>query len=154
MLFRSSPTRAGDCGGNSGITFPSPKTVYWNLAGAQNWSATGWATSSGGAPAVNNFPLAQDTAVFDNTGSVTGTITINAAWNIGTFDASARTSAMSLSAGSTTPVVYGDWKFGTGVTALSAAGTIAFAKNGTSTITSNGVQFSCFVSKTNTRGKT
>jgi hypothetical protein len=145
----SSPTRAGNCGGNSGITFPSPKTVYWNLAGAQNWSATGWATSSGGAPAVNNFPLAQDTAVFDNTGSVTGTITINAAWNIGTFDASARTSAMSLSAGSTTPVVYGDWKFGTGVTALSSAGSIAFAKNGTSTITSNGVQFSCFVSTIN-----
>lgn len=145
----SSPTRAGNCGGNSGITFPSPKTVYWNLAGAQNWSATGWAASSGGAPAVNNFPMAQDTAVFDNTGSVTGTITINAAWNIGTFDASARTSAMSLSAGSTTSVVYGDWKFGTGVTALSSAGTIAFAKNGTSTITSNGVQFSCFVSTIN-----
>jgi hypothetical protein len=28
-----SPTRAGDCGGNSGVTFPAPKTVYWNLAG-------------------------------------------------------------------------------------------------------------------------
>jgi hypothetical protein len=26
-----SPTRAGDCGGNSGVTFPAPKTVYWNL---------------------------------------------------------------------------------------------------------------------------
>jgi hypothetical protein len=36
-----SPTRAGDCGGNSGVTFPAPKTVYWNLAGTQNWSATG-----------------------------------------------------------------------------------------------------------------
>jgi hypothetical protein len=28
-----SPTRAGDCGGNSGVTFPAPKTVYWNLLG-------------------------------------------------------------------------------------------------------------------------
>ena len=63
-----SPTRGGDCGGNTNITFPAAKTVYWNLAGAQNWSATGWATSSGGSPAVNNFPLAQDTAVFDKIG--------------------------------------------------------------------------------------
>jgi hypothetical protein len=64
-----SPTRAGDCGGNSGVTFPAPKTVYWNLAGTQFWSSTGWATSSGGTPALDNFPLAQDTAVFDDTGA-------------------------------------------------------------------------------------
>jgi hypothetical protein len=138
----SSPTRAGDCGGNSGITFPSPKTVYWNLAGTQNWSATAWAPSSGGTPDINNFPLAQDTAVFDNTGSA-GTVTIDQAWNIGTFDASARTSAMTLSTGSNTPFVYGDWKFGTGVTSSSTAGTITFAKRGTQTITSNGVTFGC-----------
>jgi len=139
----SSPTRAGDCGGNSGITFPAPKTVYWNLAGAQNWSATGWAPGSGGTPDINNFPLAQDTAVFDNTGAVTGTITINAAWNIGTFDASLRTSAMTLTTGSNAPFVYGDWKFGTGVTSSSTTGTITFATRGTETITSNGVTFGC-----------
>ena len=139
----TAPTRAGDCGGNNNITFPSPKTVYWNLAGAANWSDTGWATSSGGSPAVNNFPLAQDTAVFDNTGSVTGTITIEKFWNIGTFDASNRTSAMTLTTSTAAPVVYGDWKFGTGVTSSSATGVIVFAKNGTQTITSNGVQFGC-----------
>jgi hypothetical protein len=137
----STPTRAGDCGGNSGITFDAPKTVYWNLAGAQNWSATGWATSSAGSPAVNNFPLAQDTAVFDNAGSVTGTITINLNWNIGTFDASVRSSAMTLTTGTTNPVVYGDWKFGAGVTLSSTTGAITFSKNGTQTITSNAVQF-------------
>ncbi len=140
----SSPTRAGDCGGNSGITFPAPKTVYWNLAGAQNWSATAWAPGSGGVPDINNFPLAQDTAVFDEAvNSVTGTITINAAWNIGTFDASARTSAMTLTTSTNAPFVYGDWKFGTGVTSSSTAGTITFAKRGTQTITSNGVTFGC-----------
>jgi fibronectin-binding autotransporter adhesin len=138
----SSPTRAGDCGGNSGITFPGAKTVYWNLAGTQNWSATGWATSSGGAPATNNFPLAQDTAVFDNTGSA-GTVTIEQAWNIGTFDASARTSAMTLTIGASTTIVYGDWKFGTGVTSSSTTGIIRFGKRGTSTITSNGIAFGC-----------
>jgi hypothetical protein len=137
----SSPTRAGDCGGNSGITFPAAKTVYWNLAGTQNWSATGWAPGSGGTSDINQFPLAQDTAVFDNTGSVTGTITINQPWNIGTFDASLRTSAMTLTIGSNSPFVYGDWKFGTGVINSSAAGQINFGKRGTQTITSNGVQF-------------
>ena len=138
----SSPTRAGDCGGNTGITFPAPKTVYWNLAGSQNWSATGWATSSGGVPATNNFPLAQDTATFDNTGSA-GTVTIDAAWNIGTLSASARTSAMTLTTSTNTPTVYGNWLFGTGVTSSSTTGTITFAKRGTQTITSNGVTFGC-----------
>ena len=141
----SSPTRAGDCGGNSGITFPAGKTVYWNLAGAQNWSATAWAPGSGGTPDINNFPLAQDTAVFDDTGSVTGTITINAAWNIGTFDASLRTSAMTLSTSTNTPFVYGDWKFGIGVTSSATTGTITFAKRSTQTITSNGIAFGCAV---------
>jgi hypothetical protein len=134
-----SPTRAGDCGGNSGVTFPAAKTVYWNLAGTQNWSATGWAPSSGGSPALNEFPLAQDTAVFDEAGSA-GTITAQG-YNIGAVDMSARTSAMTLS-GSGTPTVYGDWDFGTGVTS-SNTGTITFAGRSTQTITSNGVAFGC-----------
>jgi hypothetical protein len=137
----TSPTRAGNCGNNSGITFPAPKTVYWNLAGSQNWSATAWATSSGGTPAVNNFPLAQDTVVFDN-GAVS-LVTINTDWNIGTFDASAQTNVMTLTTSANTPFVHGDWKFGTGITSTSTNGTITFAKNGTQTITSNGVQFGC-----------
>jgi hypothetical protein len=138
----SSPTRAGDCGGNSGITFPAPKTVYWNLAGAQNWSATAWAPGSGGVPDINNFPLAQDTAVFDEAaGSVTGTITINAAWNIGTFDASARTSAMALDKGSSEVPVYKNWISGTGLTFSSSSGALVFSGSGTQALTSNGVQF-------------
>jgi hypothetical protein len=143
----SSPTRAGDCGGNTGITFPAAKTVYWNLAGAQNWSATAWAPGSGGVPDINNFPLAQDTAVFDEAaGSVTGTITINAAWNIGTFDASLRTSAMTLTNGANQPFVYGNWTFGTGITYSNASGRITFGKRGTQTITSNGINFGSDVS--------
>jgi hypothetical protein len=135
-----SPTRAGDCGGNSGVTFPAPKTVYWNLAGTQSWSADGWATTSGGVPATNNFPLAQDTAVFDDTGSA-GTVTVNGAFNIGAVDMSARTSAMTLTTSGSTPTVYGNWSFGTGVTSNSASGNLTFAGRGTSTITSNGVVF-------------
>jgi hypothetical protein len=136
----SSPTRAGDCGGNSGITFPAAKTVYWNLAGSVNWTDTGWATSSGGSPAVNNFPLAQDTAVFDNAGAA-GIVTVSTTSNIGTFDASSRTSAMTLSFTSNTNFVYADWKFGTGVTSSSSNNAITFSGRGTQTITSNGVTF-------------
>jgi hypothetical protein len=133
-------TSLGNCAGNSGITFSAAKTVYWNLSGAQNWAATGWATSSGGAPAAANFPLAQDTATFDNTGSVTGTITINNSWNIGTIDMSTRTSAMTLSTSNQTPYMFGSWKNGTGTT-LSGTGIIYFLGRGTQQITSNGIAF-------------
>ena len=135
----TSPTRAGDCGGNTGITFPAPKTVYWNLGAISNWSATAWATSSGGTPALNNFPLAQDTAVFDNTGSAS-TVAIDAAWNIGTLNMSSRTSAMTL----TTTVgttIYGNWTNGTGVSITLGGFTLTFSGKSTQTITSNGVTF-------------
>jgi len=134
-----SGTRFGDAKGNSGITFSS-KTVYWNLSGAQSWSATGWATSSGGSPAAANFPLAQDTAVFDDTGSVTGTITVNTAWNIGTIDMSVRTSAMTLATGSSTPTIYGNWINGSGTT-LTGTGALTLAGRGSQTITSAGKSF-------------
>jgi hypothetical protein len=137
----ASGTRLGDCQGNTNITFPAAKTVYWNLAGAQNWSAVGWATSSGGTPAVNNFPLAQDTATFDNTGSVTGVITINAVWNIGTIDMSARTSAMTLAINSDA-IIYGSWKNGTGTTLSGSTGVLTFSgRSPTQQITSNSVLF-------------
>ena len=141
----ASPTRAGNCGGNSGITFPSAKTVYWNLAGTQNWYSTAWCTSTDGgttlsSPDVNNFPLVQDTAVINNVGSA-GTITIQV-YNLGTFDASSRTTAVTISINSGT-TVFGDWKFGTGVTSTVQSIILTFTKNGTQTITSNGVQFGC-----------
>jgi fibronectin-binding autotransporter adhesin len=131
-----SPTRAGDCGGNSGVTFPAPKTVYWNLSGTRNWDANGWATTSGGTPDAANFPLAQDTAVFDEAGSAS--IVVMKTFNIGTVDMGARTTSMQLQGAGLT--IYGDWSFGTGVSTGSSAG-ITFAGQGTTTITSNGVEF-------------
>ena len=134
-------TRLGNGGNNSGITFPAAKTVYWNLSGAQSWSATGWATSSGGSPAVNNFPLAQDTAVFDNTaGSVTGTITLNDDYLIGTLDMSGRTSAMTLATSTLSFDVIGNWINGTGVT-LTGTGAITFSGGTAQSITPAGITF-------------
>jgi hypothetical protein len=130
-------TSLGDCGGNSNITFPAAKTVYWNLAGAQNWQATGWATSSGGAPNSANFPLPQDTTVFDNTGSVTGTITTGA-FAIGTVNMSARTTAMTINPNS--GYVFGSWSNGTGTT-ISSGSTMNIIGARAQTLTPNGVTF-------------
>ncbi len=144
--YNAGSLRVGDCGGNSGITFPGTKTVYWNLGGTSaSWSSTGWSNTSGGTPNVIYFPLAQDTATFD-TGSVpTGNISIDANWNIGTFDASGRTGAMGLTNSGNSPVVYGNWRFGTGVSSVSTTGAITFSGRGTQTITSNGITFGCAV---------
>ena len=114
MLFRS---------GNTNITFDSPKTVYWNFTGTgvQKWSSTSWATSSGGTPGVNNFPLAQDTAVFDNAGTA-GTVEIDAGFSVGTVNMSSRTSTMDITCNPGNLYVFGDFIVGSGVS-LSPNGT-------------------------------
>jgi hypothetical protein len=141
----ASPTRAGDCGGNTGITFPAPKTVYWNLGGGiqRPWTSTAWATSSGGTPDINNFPLAQDTAVFDDAGAMptsSQSVAVSFAFNLGSLDASARTTTgfLLLSSG---PVIYNNFTFGTGITSGGSSPGVVFSGRGTQTITSNGVPF-------------
>lgn len=136
-----SGTRLGDCKGNSGITFGAGVTRYWNLAAGGNWSAVGWAATSGGSPAVNNFPLAQDTALFESTGLNSGaTITINAAYNIGTINMSARTSNTMTLAVSSSSTIYGNWINGIGTT-LSGTSTLTFAGRSSQTITNAGRTF-------------
>jgi hypothetical protein len=129
-------TRLGNLLGNSGITFSTPKTVYWNLSGVQVWGSNGWATSSGGSPNANNFPLAQDTAIFDNTGSA-GTVSLNTEWALPSIDFSTRTSAVTFATTALTPTLYGSLTLGSGVT-LSGTGTLNFANTTTKTITSAG----------------
>ena len=132
----SSPTRAGDCGNNSGIVFPAAKTVYWNLAGAgANFSSTGWALTNNGTPDINNFPLAQDTAAFTDSGSA-GTISFIGGFNIGTIDASARTTAATLNFNGTM-TFYGSFTLGSGIT-VSGTNTQTFSGTGTMLFTSAG----------------
>jgi len=130
-----SPTRGGDCGGNSGITFPAAKTVYWNLAGSVNWASTAWATTSNGTPAVNNFPLAQDTATFTNSGSA-GTVALGVVYNIPALDASTRTSAVTLNH-NVAVSRYGSYTLGSGVT-VSGTSTQTFSGRSTMVFTSAG----------------
>jgi hypothetical protein len=138
-----SGTRLGDCKGNSGITFGAGADKYWNRAGGGSWFSVGWALSSGGAVSNDNFPLAQDTCIFEATGLNSGDLVTldGVSYNIGTIDMSARTTnTMTLGTGTTTPSIYGNWINGTGVT-LSGTGAITFAGRGSQTITSAGITF-------------
>lgn len=137
-------TRLGNAKNVSNITTATPKTVYWNLAGTQNWSAVGWATTNNGAPASTNFPLPQDTAVFTEAGAA-GTVTIEAGWNIGTIQmadgVSNRTTAFTLTTGVIPFTIYGDVTLFSSLT-LSGTAAVTFAgQGGTQTITSAGISF-------------
>jgi hypothetical protein len=130
-------TRLGNCGGNSGITLDAAKTVY--RVGTGNWSATQWSLTSGGAVDVNNFPLAQDTAIFD-TGTTTGTHSIDASWNIGNLDMSALNVAVTLSSGSLA-TIYGNLTLDANVTFTGTSNSINFSGVSNQTITSAGITF-------------
>ena len=144
-------TGGGDCGGNTNITFPAAKTVYWNLTGSQQWYSVAWAATSGGSPALSNFPLAQDTAVFDNAGAAT-TVSFLNNWNIGTLNMSARTSAVTITTTSAVPIVYGSWLNGTGTT-LSGTGSLPFSGRGnTQLISGNGRTFTQAITVQNIGG--
>jgi hypothetical protein len=133
-----SGTRLGNGLGNTNITFPAAKTVYWNLVAGGNWYANAWATSSGGAPATANFPLAQDTAIIEDTGLTAGnTITIDVAWWIGTFNCT-RTNAWTL-AGAGGFALFKDFTI-TSVTTVTYSASLSFSGIGvTQTVTTNGV---------------
>lgn len=135
----TSITRAGNLGGNSGIGFPAAKTVYWNLAGTNGFAANGWATSSGGTPAVNNFPLAQDTAVVDNSSAGTGWTSYAATFTIGTLDMSARTSAFNINFAAGNVQFAGSFLCGSGNTfTTNSSDAIVFVGSGSATLQSSG----------------
>lgn len=108
----ASPTGAGDCGGNTNIVFPSPKTVY-RVGTDTTWAGvSSWATSSGGTGSDANFPLTQDTAIIDN--ATTGTSLTFVSFTRGSVDMSSRTTSFTL-ASSGTSFFYGSFSLGSGV---------------------------------------
>jgi hypothetical protein len=132
-------TRIGDLGGNVGITFSTPKNCY--RIGAGNWSDDQWSDTSGGSVSTDFFPLAQDTAVFDESTSAATTQAFTSTIPYaGSVDMSARTSSLNLNI-LTTLNIYGDWKFGSGIN-MTGASTITFSGRNTQVITSAGKVFS------------
>lgn len=120
----AAPTRAGDCGGNSGITFPAAKTVY-RIGLNTTWhGSSSWSLTSGGPGSNDNFPLAQDTAVINDDG-VLSNITLNiAVCNIGSLNCSSRTTAITLNHG-LNALWCGSYTLGSGVT-VSGTGSQTF----------------------------
>lgn len=132
----TSPTRAGDCGGNSGITFPAAKTVY-RVGTDTTWiGSSSWALTSGGSGSNNNFPLPQDTAVINENTALTGTLSYGSLQNIGTLDCSQRTTGITISHGNANNF-YGSYILGSGVT-ISGTATQSFFGRGTMDLTSAG----------------
>jgi hypothetical protein len=124
-------TRLGNALNNSGITFDAGVDKYWNLAAGGTWTATGWALSSGGAVAANNFPLAQDTVIIENTGlNTSATITVDVGWNIGAINASTRNNAWTFATGSQTPQIYKNFTLSSATT-VTGTGVISFFGQGT-----------------------
>lgn len=142
-----SGSSVGNRGGNSGITFTAAKTCYW-VGGTGNWNssaATRWAASSGGAAAAANYPLAQDTAVIDNS-SGAGTLTVDglsAGVAVGPLNMSARTTAFTLDVSSNI-YIFGNWSNGSGITLSGTAG-IFFDNRSPASITSAGKTFTQFI---------
>ncbi len=144
-----SGTRVGDCGGNSGITFDAPKTVYHTLPGAINWSDVGWSTTNGGSPLINNMPLPQDTATINNNGRASN-VTFDNAWNLGTLDMSSRTVSLLVST-SNGPFIYSSWTNSSAII-MAGAGALTFMGRGTQTLTSSGTVFVQSVTVNNISG--
>jgi hypothetical protein len=96
--FPLTGTRIGDRGGNSGITFTAAANKYFVNAAGGNIGAAVWALSSGGSVSANNFPLPQDTIVFDDASMNSGaTVTFTPSFWFGSLDCSARTTPMTMS---------------------------------------------------------
>lgn len=130
-----SPTRAGDGGGNTNITFPAAKTVY-RVGNDTTWQgSSSWALTSGGTGSNDNFPLAQDTVVINDDTTLTGTLAAGG-FNVGTLDCSNRTNAITLNF-NTTSNRYGSHTFSSAITLTGTAGQ-TFTGSGTMYFTSAG----------------
>lgn len=139
----ASGTRIGDIGGNTGFSFSS-KSVYWNLAGNTSWTSNGWASTSGGTPDVNNFPLAQDTLVFDDAGAM-GTVQFDSSsLYIGSIDSTSRTLAGDFYISASAVYITGSIATGSGIAYGSPSptySTVLYARRESITVLSAGKRF-------------
>lgn len=79
-------TSIGTVGTVANITRTAPKTVYWVGGTVSYDTAAAFATSSGGAGAVANYPLPQDTLIIDtNSGSGTWNIIYSSTIRLGSL---------------------------------------------------------------------
>lgn len=130
---------SGDCGGNSDITFSTPRTMYWVGNGGITYDATHWSSSSGGAGSYG-VPRAQDTLRVDanSFSSASQTVTIGLRAH-GSWDWTGVTNSPTVNFNFMSNY-YGSMTL---VSGMSVTGTSAlyFRGRGTHTITSAGKSF-------------
>lgn len=136
-----SGTSIGDCAGNSNITFTTPVNRYYiaPVTATQNVFNANWATSSGGA-AGSNFPLPQDTAIFDaNSFGATGKIVqiANTTTRMGSMDWTGCTNSPTFNSNATWQS-YGSNIFNSGMS-TTGTGAMTFLGRGSSTFTCGGI---------------
>ena len=132
----SSPTRAGNCGGNSGITFPAAKTVYRINTVSSFFETDSWSSSSGGTADAALIPLVQDTAIVDNN---SGTVNIELDyWRIPTIDCSAKTTGSNTLSNLNGADLYGNLILPVNAVTISGAVSLNFIGRVNQTFTTNG----------------
>lgn len=148
-------TSMGDIGGNTGITFDAPRTLFWVGNGGAVSSSAHYSLSSGGAGG-QPIALAQDTIKFDANSFTLASQTINgdeprySAWdftgvlNSPTFDQT----------NGATGVFYGDLTLAASLT-ITATQNLGLTKQfGTQTLTSNGATFGALLQIISPNGTT
>jgi hypothetical protein len=128
-------TRLGNALGNSGITFDAAKDVYWNFAAGSTFPGTVWALTSGGTPNLNNFPLAQDKIIIEDTGLNSGaSVSLSGGifW-FGELDISTRTLPMTLNNGNIQFIAYKNVTLSSAVT-MTGTSNYFFVGQGTTQI--------------------
>jgi len=124
------PGGAGDCGGNSNITFSPAIEQFW-VGNAGNWSDQNhWASVSNGIAGSGRMPLPQDFAKVDDASfTVPGTITVNVPRLCKKLDMSSSTKDITFFNNISLSEFYGDFILGPKV--ISTGTTIAFIGRGT-----------------------
>lgn len=126
----SAQTDVGDCGGNSGITFPASVSQTWSGTSGGNWSTNGWTT---------RVPLPQDDVVINNAFSASQTVTADMPRLGRSIDWTGATGSPTWT-NNTTNDIFGSLTL---ISAMSVTAGSSFTYRGRSnyTITSAGVSF-------------
>ena len=116
--------RLGNISNNNNISFTPGVNKYWSLAGGGASTQVAWALTSGGTPALINYPLPQDNIVIDNNGlNVGATITFGADLYFTNMNMASRTNAFTLNINTNTNLyISGNWTNGSGLTSVTGVG--------------------------------
>jgi hypothetical protein len=136
-----SGTNLGDGQGNSNITFPSSRTLYW-VGTPGSWTALNrWSLSSGGVTGGNHIPMAHDDAMIDANSALGagGTLSVNRVMGRN-IDMSNASNTFTWNNGLSPAALFGNLMLKAGST-VSGAGQFGFNGRGTQTLKTNGVAF-------------